>query len=412
MARRRLRGVGSLGLRYEPSMTTLVVVPTLMLDASFSAPLAWMFSGCAGKVKGVYGFELTAELVVAHDRFIVELNWFIALHELGLIVDFIRRHNPHAEILIGGMYAGIHYPELLRRYSVDYFILGDNEVPVRSFVAGLPAREIPNLVGRDFQNPLDYVFTEAEYGGLDFDLDWLPSYFLYRNPAELFQLPHLITFKGGCDAVHDGCDYCLGAKHERLRGLFGRPPIRMSSASLMSLLAKIERKHDQASLYITNAGDYDFTGRRFRLDVTIEIDSRTTRGQVEAIFRAFPKVFLLVSAYDEGISGETMTASLYQDLIGCEDASHQVRFYVFRKDAGSSRIPRDHIIFSDLAFPEAADFQFYSDLERAAEFSRRFYLTCERHFVDGNPRLEAKNPSYMWQSIAFSKGYPLPGSPG
>jgi len=393
-------------------MTTLVVVPTLMLDCSFSAPLAWMFSGCAGRVRGVYGFELTREMVVAHDRFIVELNWFIELQEFGLVVAFIRKHNPAASILFGGMYAGIHYPEIFRRYDVDYFILGDNELPVRRFVEGGLPRDIPNFLGRDFENAVDYVFTEAEYGSLDFNLEWFPSYFKYRNEGELFQLPHLITFKGGCDAVHDGCGYCMGSKHERLLTLYGRPPIRMSNASLMSLLEKIDGKFDKASLYVTNADDYDFADQRFDLDVTIEIDSHTSGRQVGEIFRAFRKVFLLVSAYEEGISGDTFSGKLYDDLIGCEDAQHQVRFYVFRKDAGASRIPRDHIIFSDLAFPEAADWNFYSDLERALEFSRRFYGTCTRHFVDGAPRLDAKNPSYMWQSIGFSKGYPSAGSPG
>jgi hypothetical protein len=387
-------------------MATLVVVPTLMLDGSFSAPLAWMFSGCADRVSGVYGFELDRELVLAHDRFIVELSWFIEIHEFGLIVAFIRRHNPAAEILFGGMYAGIHYREILRRHAVDYFIRGDNEEPIRQFVGGVPAREIPNCVGRDFENPIDYLFRESDYAGLDFDLDWFPGYFRHRNPDELFQLPHLITCKGGCDAVHDGCDYCMAAKHGFLRELYGRPPLRMPHASLMSQLRKIERKFKQASLYLIHAEEYGFEGQRFDLDVTIEIDSRTSASQVAALFRAFRKVFLLVSAYDEGISGATFRKGLYDELVRLEDPAHQVRFYVFRKDAGAANIPRDHVVFSDLAFPEAADWRFYSDLDKATDFSRRFYQTCERHFVDGTPCREGKNPSYLWQNIAFAKGYP------
>jgi hypothetical protein len=386
-------------------MSTLVVVPTLMLDASFSAPLAWMFSGCAAKPRGVYGFELDRELVAAHDRFIVELNWFIELHEFGLITDFIRRHNPKAEILFGGMYAGIHHAEILRRHPVDYFILGDNEGPVRSFVAGVPARQIPNCVGRDFQNSISYVFTEREYATLDFDLDWFPGYAKYSNPSELFQLPHVITSKGGCDAVHQGCEYCMAAQHGFLRQLYGRPPIRMSNASLMTLLGRIERKFERASLYLTNAENYEFDGHRFALDVTIEIDSRTSSRQVAAIFRAFRKVFLLVSAYDEGISGATVNARLYDQLVGLEDPEHQVRFYVFRKDANAANIPRDHAIFSDLAFPKAADWRFYTDLDAATDFSLRFYRTCERHFIDGTPARDGHNPSYYWQNIAFAKGY-------
>src|SRR5512142_968099 len=114
-------------------MPTLVIVPTLMLDCSFSAPLAWMFAGCPEEVRGVYGFELTPELVRSHERFIVELSWFIELHEFSLIVEFIRAHNPAAKILFGGMYAGIVPPEIFRRTPVDYFIRGDNELPIRLF---------------------------------------------------------------------------------------------------------------------------------------------------------------------------------------------------------------------------------------------------------------------------------------
>jgi hypothetical protein len=387
-------------------MTTLVVVPTLMLDASFSAPLAWMFSACSNQVKGVYGFELTSDLVRAHQRFIVELSWFIGLHEFGLIVDFIRRHNPSAEILFGGLYAGIQYREILRQYPVDYFIAGDNEQPIRRFVEGVPARDIPNCVGRDFANPQSYVFTPDEFSNLDFDLSWFPSYFKYRIEGELFHIPHLITFKGGCDAVHDGCDYCMGSKHKFLGSLNGRPPLRIPSPVLMSLLCKIERKFQHASLYVTNAGDYDFRGQRFDLDVTIEIDSRTTREQVQSILHAFRKTFLLVSAYDEGITGITVNNDLMRSFCEMEDANHQIRFYVYRKDAKTCGVPRDHIVFSDLAFPEAADWKFYSDLNAAREFSRRFYHRCERHFVDGIPVLDGKNPSYYWQNVAFSKGYP------
>ena len=128
--------------------------------------------------------------------------------------------------------------------------------------------------------------------------------------------------------------------------------------------------------------------------------------------KALKESAFMVSAYDEGISGTTCNAGLYTSLIPLEDAEHQVRFYVFRRDAEGSAIPRDHVIFSDLAFPQAADWTFYSDLDAATDFSRRFYQSCARHFVDGTPRLDAKNPSYLWQNIAFAKGYPARGPAG
>ncbi len=318
---------------------TLVVVPTLMLDCSFSAPLAWMFAPCPDRVRGVYGFELTRELVLAHDRFVVELSWFIELHEFGLIVDFIRAHNPGAEILFGGMYAGIVYPEIFRRYRVDYFIRGDSELPLRLFVEGEAPERIPNLSGRGFENPLGYVFTERDFDGLDFDLSWFPGYLRYRNPQERFHLPHLVTFRGGCNAVHDGCDYCTGSKHQLLRKLYGRPPLTMPPASLMTLLSRVERRFREVSLYLTEAEEYHFGGQRFDLDATIEIDSRTSAAQVAEIFRSFRKAYVLVSAYVEGLSGETACPRLYRDLMRLEDPDHTIRFYVLKKDARALGIP-------------------------------------------------------------------------
>jgi hypothetical protein len=386
-------------------MKTLVIIPTLLLDCSFSAPLAWMFAKHADRVKGVYGFELTRDMVLEHEQFIVELNWFVELHEFGLIVDFIRRNNRSAKILFGGMYAGIRHREIFQRYDVDHFILGDNELPIGLFVESVAPREIPNCVGRDFANPISYAFTEDQYGDLDFDLSWFPSYFKYRRPGDQFLLPHIITTKGGCNAVHDGCDYCMGSKHDVLRGLYNRPPITMTNDNLMRLLDRAQRKFNEASLYLTRAAAYDFSGKRFELDMTIEVDSQTSIDQIASLCRAFRKVFLLVSAYEEGISGSALDQSLFKRVLELEDADHRIRFYVFKKDAKMSGIPNDHIMYSEFAFPKAADWSFYVNLDHAIEFSRRFYDSCNRHFADGVPNVGATNPNYISQCFHFSKDF-------
>ena len=384
---------------------TLIVIPTLLLDCSFSAPLAWMFAKHTDRVKGVYGFELTRDMVLEHEQFIIDLNWFVALHEFGLIVDFIRTHNRSAKILFGGMYAGIRYQDIFQRYDVDYFILGDNELPIQLFVECVAPQKIPNCVGREFVNPISYTFTEEQYGHLDFDLSWFPSYFKYRTPGDKFLLPHIITTKGGCNAVHDGCGYCMGSKRQELRRLYNRPPITMTNESLMRLLDRAQKKFKEASLYLTRAANYDFSNRRFDLDMTIEVDSQTSVDQIASICRAFRKVFLLVSAYEEGISGSALDQKLFKRILELEDADHRIRFYVFRKDIKTSGIPNDHIMYSEFAFPEAADWNFYVNLDNAIEFSRRFYGTCNRHFVDGVPNVAATNPNYISQCFHFSKGY-------
>ncbi len=386
-------------------MKTLVVIPTLMLDCSFSAPLAWMFSKHVEHVEGVYGFELTKDLVQKHDQFIVELNWFIQLHEFGLIVDFIKTHNKFAKILFGGMHAGICFAEIFKRYEVDYFICGDNEGPIQQFLQAEDPKKIANFVGRTFQNPITYSFSEEQYCTLDFNLDWFPGYFKYRTKSDQFLIPHIVTFKGGCNMAHDGCDYCMGSKFEVLRGLYNRAPISMTDRSLKHILSNVQRRFKEASLYITRLEDYDFTNAHFDLDVTIEVDSHATCQQIKALLGAFRKVYLLLAGYDEGLSGEMLGKDRLQDILELEDENHSIRFYVLRKDATISTLPHDHILYSDFAFPAAASWIFYSDINTAAEFSRRFYKACNRHFVDGTPTARLRNSPYFTQCFRFSKGF-------
>jgi hypothetical protein len=62
-------------------------------------------------------------------------------------------------------------------------------------------------------------------------------------------------------------------------------------------------------------------------------------------------------------------------------------------------------MYSEFAFPKAADWSFYVNLDQAVEFSRRFYETCHRHFVDGVPKVAAANPPYISQCFHFSKDF-------
>ena len=393
------------GTMRNASEKALVVIPTLMLDASFSAPLAWMFSYHRERVEGIYGFELTIDKARAHERFIVELNWFVELHEFGLLVNFLRTHNPEAEILFGGMYASINPDEIFRRYPVDLFIQGDNEKPIQHYLEGRPPREIPNFQGRGFRNPISYIFAEEDYLDLDLNLDWFPSYFHYRDRSNYFLAPHIITAKGGCNAAHAGCEHCMGSQYGRLKEIYGRPPIAMSQRSLFHLLHNAEKRFKEASLYITRADHYDFSGENFNLDVTIEIDSPVSMSQVAAILSAFPKVFLLLPVYTEGIVGRTLEAARYADLIRLEDADHLIRFYVLHNDVAAASIPRDHLIFSEFAYPKTASFSYYANIEAAIELSQRFYSTCGRHFVDGHPRPGARNPNFYLQLMRFSQDF-------
>ncbi|MGD2085172.1 MAG: hypothetical protein PVH61_03215 [Candidatus Aminicenantes bacterium] len=359
-------------------MKCLVIIPTTMHNYSFSAPLAWMFSQHLNHVKGVYGFELTEELTSGYEYFIIELNWFIELNEFCLLVEFIKKNNKNAKILFGGLYAALKYKEIFRMYDVDYFIRGDNELPIKMLLESVPPEKIPNFVGKNFENPITYVFKEEDYQQMDFNLDWFPSYFRYIEKNQMYQLPMIITSKGGCAAVHKECDYCMGAKHKELKKMYNRPPVVMSNRSLMNLLGKIEKKFSAASLQVLSPCNYDFSKQHFDIDINVEIDSPVPIEKISEILYAFKKCLLNISIYEEGLCGESLRKNL-KEILQLEDRDHQVRFFAYDREAARLDIPRDHLLHSEDVLPGWTHWNYYINTEQALIFSRHYYYQLEEN---------------------------------
>jgi len=219
----------------------LIIIPIPWTNYSFSAPVGWLFSNHVDKVEGIYGFELTKSMAKNFQYFIIELNWFTQLKEFLILSSFIKKYNPKSKILVGGLYASLMWRKIFKYIPIDYYIQGDNEYPIQCFLNQEDPKRIPNFVGRDFCNDISYIFQSKDFSGLEFNLDWFPSYFKYKNNFKLYPLPMLLSSKGGCSTVHDGCDYCMGSKHAVLKNVYNRNPLTMSNNNLMSLLTKIEK---------------------------------------------------------------------------------------------------------------------------------------------------------------------------
>ncbi len=373
-------------------MKTLVIIPTTMHNLSFSAPLAWLFSKHEDKVTGIYGFELTHETVMRYDTFIVELNWFIQLVEFSIIVQYIKKTKPAARVLFGGLYAALKHKEIFQRWPVDYFIQGDNEVPMDMFLSGEDPKKIPNMNGRDFSNPVTYLFKEEDYDNLEYSLDWFPSYYRYLEPGQMYQLPMLVTNKGGCTAVHKECHYCMGAKYEALKKIYNRPPIVMSNSTFINQIRKIEKKFDRASMIVLCKFDYDLSNQSFDIDMNVEVDSPVPLDKIGEILYAFKKCLLNISVYEEGLCGDAVRDNL-QDIIDLEDDSHQVRFFAYDREAAGLTIPGDHLMPSEDVLPGWAYWNFYMDWDQAWSFSDTFYykLAGNRKFTI--PRQQVETPA-------------------
>lgn len=376
-------------------MKCLVIIPTTMHNYSFSAPLAWMFDKYVRQVSGIFGFELTEELVKTHDFFIIELNWFIELTEFGLLVEYIKKKNKNARILFGGLYSSLKYKEIFDRYDVDYFIQGDNELPMQMFLESVNPKKIPNCIGKDFENPVTYMFKEDDYKNITFNLDWFPSYFQYSEKDQLYLLPMIITSKGGCGTVHKDCDYCMGSKYPQLKNIYHRPPILMSNHLLLDLLKKVEKKFEYASLFISSEYNYEFFNEYFDIDMNVEVDSRMPLEKIEELLYAFKKCTLNISVYEEGLCGE-MVRSNYEKIIRLEDENHKIMFFAFDKDAAKLDIPVDHILHSEDVLPGWAHWNYYLDMEKAYVFSNLFYYK-----LDKNRKFSPKNEAQPHIEIEF-----------
>ena len=369
----------------------LVVIPSLMVKYSFSAPLCWLFAGLSDRVEGLYSFELTERRARDHDIFIVELMWFIQLHEFIEICRFLKRHNPRCRILFGGLFSQLKYAELFKLAPVDYFIRGDNERPIREFLAGRDPRQIPNMVGRDFENPHGYLFTETDYEQLDFDLDWFPSHLRYWHaavgedpnrsydfpfpPHGRYHLPVLITARGGCPAQHEGCESCIARQPGLMKRLYGRPAVRMGNDTLIRLLHKVERRFDHASIIQINNHHYDFSGEHFDLDCTIEIDWLASVESVHRMLPAFRRSHWHLSLYSQGLADDRKrTREEIRRFIELESEDHRIQFWGSRADLEEMEIPQKNALYFGDFFPETFHFRYYSQMENALFASKRWYM--------------------------------------
>ena len=367
----------------------LVVIPTSKpnYEISFSAPLSWLFGKNMHNVKGIFSFQLTPELVCSYDYFIVELNWFTELYEFGLIVDYIKSHNKKAKILFGGLHSQLKYKTIFDNYDVDYFIKGDNELPIQMFLNGDNIRDIPNFVSRSFENDIEYVFKKEDYDNLEFNLDWFPDYFRFlkkfdpNSDTRNFSNPMILSSKG-CTIPHDGCDYCLGSKLHIYKSCYNRGPVTIDNDQLIKLIKKIEAKFDKLTLYIISPYNYDFSNIKFNIDATIEVDSEISLEQIKNLIFAFKKARVLLPIHKDGIMGKEIIDN-YKDILDLQDENHEIHFAAYSYEADIIGKDAKNIFFNlDNVFASPyARYENYIKDDCALLVSKRVYEKTQFKFI-------------------------------
>lgn len=373
-------------------MNALVIIPCAkpQYTIGFSAPLCWLFSKHVDQVKGVFHFELTDELILSFDFFILELNWFTELYEFTIIVNRIKSVNKEAKIMFGGLYAMLTHKLIFEKYDVDYFIKGDSELPMQMLLEDVPPRDIPNFVGRDFENSISYIFKQEDYANIEFSLDWFGSYQKYlnlqdelTNEERLYRNPMIVTTKGGCTVAHSGCDFCMGAKPDVLGNIYHREPLAMTHDSLIGLLTKLEKKFDKYSIYVNSEFDYDFSNSKLNSDVVIEVDSKINYKQIKDTLFAFRKCILIIPLYEDGLMGKKILADC-NEILKLQDDNHIINFLTSQSEYPNliKKIPKENLmcVVDTVYAAKWAHFDVYSNFDEAMRFSRVYYKTNKNLF--------------------------------
>ncbi|MBN1760157.1 MAG: hypothetical protein JW863_17655 [Chitinispirillaceae bacterium] len=425
-------------------MNALVIIPALIHKFTFSAPLAWLFGHHHEQVKGIYSFELTPDIVRQYDCFIVELSWFIELYEFGLIIRFIRRHNPGAWILFGGMHSQLCYRDIFKTYEVDYFIRGDNELPLALFLDGADPKTIPNMTGRNFENEQTWCFRQEDFRTMEFNLDWFPQYakrwaeypepdsdvetkfdelpllprywekqtgstpleYRWRVPPKggRYHLPMLVTGRGACPVAHEGCEYCMASQTELMRDLYKRPSLVMDTTTLIMLLEQIEGKFDQVTLFINSKGPFDLTGHRFNLDATIEFDTINRSADLQNILPAFKKAKVNLGIYTEGLIGTTYRDDI-ASLFDLEDDDHRIYFFTSPSAPDTLDVPDERRLYEGNIFPYWAEWDYYTNPRRAIRRSRMWYMaTGQKNLYPPLQKIAAGIARFLFQRIIYLAG--------
>lgn len=195
------------------------------------------------EVVGRFERELTDRHIRAARVVLMDIHWYLTLPAAMRLAERIRRVNPAALIVAGGLTASNYARLLVEQSSIDVVIRGDGEGPTPALVAAALAgrgfEDVPNLVHKNYETPLSYVLNLEEMEKSRYnDLDFFPTLvkrleILHRRVADrpLATHPFLLAFRG---CVFD-CDHCYGAK-SRQKPVFGRSSIFRTPENLAAEL--------------------------------------------------------------------------------------------------------------------------------------------------------------------------------
>lgn len=186
---------------------------------------------------GRYHFEVTDQEILDAKIIVMDLHWSCGIAGFEPLVQKIRSVNPKANIVVGGITAGLAPTVILAKYPVDFVIQGDSEDSFAALVGALltnkETTDIPNVHSRQGTSRTLSRMTPASYSGLDYlTVNWFPTYKVCRGlQSSVFSMgPHIPVIRG-CKMR---CPHCYGSYSSS----FGKGVLAMSPSAFADAMRK------------------------------------------------------------------------------------------------------------------------------------------------------------------------------
>ncbi|HOZ46831.1 MAG TPA: hypothetical protein PK468_09485 [Candidatus Hydrogenedentes bacterium] len=153
---------------------------------------------------------------------LMDVHWYLSIPGAIRLSHELKRANPDVKIVAGGLSATLFAKPLLRDSAIDFIIRGDalasTEALVRSVIEDAPADAVPNVIAREFENPVSYAMSAEEFGEADFrDVSWFPS--LRKAVVRIHR-----QSKGMAWPIHPWLIFYLGCPYDCAARCYGPVP--------------------------------------------------------------------------------------------------------------------------------------------------------------------------------------------
>jgi len=255
-------------------------------------------NGLASPRLGRFAFEVTEAEIAAARVVAIDLHWALAVPAFGRLVRHVRRIQPRAAIVAGGITAGIHARSLVDDLGVDFVVRGDSERAFSSLCRALlddgDPGPIANVVRRGAVSTPSARMTQEDLDGTDcVSASWFPTYAKVSDwNTAAFSMARTIPVSRGCPMR---CATCYGS-YARTMGAgyllrspesLAREVARAADARVRNLrliLAKPPAPRLTALVRaLATAGPFAFPS-----EVGLYLCTPPTAGDLDALEAAFP----------------------------------------------------------------------------------------------------------------------------